>query len=203
MAYQVPTSWAEVTFAQFLYWQYSSKSLLDTVVHLTGIPRETFLDAEKTLFDRVVGMMTFLQGDKFPEKPTDNFTFVDPATGQGVFYSYDNQLTSITLAHYIDVETRLEEFTEEPHRAFPYVAAILYLPPGEKYDSKTAAQRAEAFHQLPVSICLPVVSFFLSRRQSFERNTKLSQTLQKLRTSIGQSKSNSLSTGAGSAPLSA
>lgn len=191
-AYQVPTQWSEVTYAQFLYWQYNKPDEIDLVAHLSGIPRETFLAAERSLFLQVQGYMTFL-GQPLPEIQTDNFTF------EGLTYHYDH-LSEACLAQYVDVSTRLEEFDgEEVYKAYPYITAILYLPSGEKYTSKVSAARAEAFHRLPVTVCMAVVGFFLSRRQILTHRTHLSQTLQAIHQKITPPSKSLPSTGDGSA----
>jgi len=152
----VPTSWAEIELGDYEKWfmkqPQTQMEFVDLVAGICKVETGLLLDETTGVFNVAAGMLSFIMDEDFePENKVE-------IEGQEYWVSFSDELT---LAEWVDVETVLES---ESETKISELLAILCRPAGEKYDTKVAESRRGIFRSLPCDKVLPMIAFFLRRK---------------------------------------
>ena len=182
-SYNLPTAHSELTLGDFLFYEGYQGTQLEKQValvsKLSGVPKQIFYDAEKSLFVKVAAQMERLFKEPQQESdPVTKFIF------EGEVYRYD-EFSEITMAQYVDLDFRIQEHTTETEegsqlvsvQCYPFLLGILFLKEGEKYNSKVSEERAELFKRLPLNKSLATVNFFLTRSERLKEIARRSKSM--------------------------
>lgn len=211
--YRIPSGWHEVTLDHYLFHKEHEENHVATVARLCDIPDQVLALNPAAIYRSLRAKLDWFFATSPSDKQTTAFWF------DGVRYEYAGEYTSLSLAQVLDIESWSKEFAEHPNRALPYLVAVLFTPatnqprtvlekvrgyfnPPEPtpYDSKAAEARGIAFHALPLSVALPVLSFFFSRLERLVRLTKTWTDLSQTQANMGANGWTSPGTGDGSLP---
>ena len=212
--YSIPSGWHEVTLDHYLFYKAHEDEPVATVARLCDIPEAVLTLNPAAIYKALRSQLDWFFSTVPSDKQTTSFWF------EGVKYEYVGEYTSLSLAQVLDIESWSKEFAQDPYRSYPYVVACLFTPATTQprtwleklrlrqtrpnptpYDSRAAETRGIAFHGLPLSVALPVVSFFFNRLQRLQRLTTTWTDLSATQASMRASGWTLPGTGVGNLPL--
>ncbi|WP_165045037.1 hypothetical protein [Dysgonomonas sp. ZJ709] len=156
----IPNAWSDIKLADYEQW-FNSKpenkmEYIQFVSDICKIDKELLLHSPTQLFDMVANTIDFVfDTDVNPSgKATIN--------GTNYFVTLSDKLT---LAEWVDIESTLES---DSMTKISEILAIVCRPSGESYDAQTIDRRKELFRNLTCEKVLPLIAFFLRKKQESE-----------------------------------
>lgn len=133
----------------------------------TGIPVEevkgTF-DVNQVMNVYTAGMKMMNEEEMNLKPDMGDWTIAPPEVRADAQFTFNEFLTSKEIVR------QMEEVGEGKWAALPYLCAVYLRKPGEVFDEKTLAKKAEEMKALPLDIAL-AVAFFLSSTMSLYQTT--------------------------------
>lgn len=160
--YNVPENWGEVTLKQLMTVMDDSKLIkneslkkLSLISGYGNIPLEVIKHLTLKETEKLVSQLSFI-AEPLPTKPITEFEFKENK------YYVMPTLMKAEFQDFVNLETALQNFKDEQHKALPYVLAILCKRENETLDSFDLEDRAKLFEELPLTIVEPIRVFFYS-----------------------------------------
>lgn len=156
-AINLPTSWDQVTFRQFLKLDECGNDIVKVIALLTGIEYDTLLKAKIVDMDQVIAMLGFLNRPAQPFIPTSICGYPVPKD-----LAFEEVQMFVDLKTYIaetKEKTGLEQLAQYPVYCAVYACSHRY----GKYDFQLAENLSEVFFDAPCTEVLGIGNFTLAR----------------------------------------
>jgi len=162
----LPTGWNEVEFGDYEKWYTRPpQEAADYIRYLAGLCRieeEKFLNESVEVFKEIEKILEFVFHPQFESSPSitieeRTYTVVD--------------FDSLTLGEWVDIEDMVGG---EEDAGLSDILGIVCRPVSESYDAEKAKKRAGLFRKQPCSTMMPVISFYLERKQQILQTLKWS-----------------------------
>lgn len=169
--YKVPSEWCDITIGQLQSLVKIEPSLdeidktVQTLNILSGIPTESLLDLPYTEYAKLLNAIGFIQS-QVPDQLLQIFEH------DGVKYEFQCELTSMTTAEYIDLDSLTANSNPDN---LHILMAIMYRPKGCKYNSNEVRERSLIFQQhMPISCAIGAQAFMEVLGQMLSTHTPVS-----------------------------
>lgn len=160
----LPTSWDQVTFRQFLNLDECGNDIVKVIALLTGIEYNTLLKAKIVDMDQVIAMLGFLKKPAQPFIPTSICGYPVPKD-----LAFEEVQMFVDLKTYIAEtkdKTPLEQLAQYPVYCAVYACKHRY----GKYDFQLAEKLSEVFFNAPCTEVLGIGNFTLLRLTGLNLN---------------------------------
>ncbi len=159
---EVPDDWDEITLGKYerisgMRTQ-TARERAALIAEVCDVTVEVLLDWPAEIFNRIVEITGFLYRDPGGVEPSASIEI------EGVKYVVPVG-DKLTLGAWVDAD----EVQKEGRNVLSGILAITCRPVGERYDSANNEARQLLFAGLPVDRVMPVLAFFLQRKNAFER----------------------------------
>lgn len=159
----IPTSFTDVPFNVYeevhKMRPETIRQHVDVPALICGVESEVLLKAPAEIMDVIIERIMFIfRPHDLP--PAPGFKFED------VTYVCEVE-RSLTVAEWVDIEQAQKQETD----VLSTVMSIICRPAGEEYDPNKSAERVEIFKRAPSNLILPVLAFFLRRKEKLEKLT--------------------------------
>ncbi|NDW19070.1 hypothetical protein D0T53_09110 [Dysgonomonas sp. 216] len=162
----VPQSWNEIKLCDYERWfSYTPQNQTQYITYIANICNTDpafILNSPVQVFDIIKENLNFIFEDSI-NTPANSIIL----EGKEYFISFSDDLT---LAEWVDIESVLES---DNSKQLSTTLSILCRPIGEIYNSKTSESRQPLFEQLTMDQALPLLAFFLLRKEQSERISHL------------------------------
>lgn len=165
---QVPTDWSDIRLGDYEQWfEKQPQTKLDYVrfvADVCNVDDQLLLQSPAELFNVIVSKIEFvfrLQVDPSPSMLVDGVRYCVPIAEK------------LTLGEWVDIDATLQS---DSKTKISEILAIVCRPVGEEYDADNIEQRKELFRNLPCDKALPLLAFFLHRKQQSEKILHLYST---------------------------
>lgn len=156
----VPQSWSDIKLGDYQKWFMQEPrnriEQVELVASICNLDVNLLLDNPVQIFDTIYDIVKFAF-DEFNETPANSIVM----DGKKYMISSTDELT---LAEWVDLEAT---FTDDSSTRLSGILSILCRPIGESYDSKLSDTRKELFCNLTMDKALPLLAFFLQRRERY------------------------------------
>lgn len=167
---EVPDNWRDIMLGKYErisgIQPQTARERASLVAEICDMPVETLLDWPAEIFNRIVDITAFLYTDMdaapSPSMEIDGVKYVVPIGDK------------LTLGAWVDAD----EIQKNGQNVLSGVLAIVCRPVGEAYDCNNNEARQKLFAAQPVSRVLPVLAFFLQRKNAYERRIKVFSRLE-------------------------
>lgn len=163
----LPTSWDQVTFRQFLKLDECGDDIVKVIALLTGIEYNTLLKAKIVDMDQVIAMLGFLKKPAQPFIPTSICGYPVPKD-----LAFEEVQMFVDLKTYIfetKDKTGLEQLAQYPVYCAVYACSYRY----GKYDFQLAEKLSDVFFDAPCTEVLGIGNFTLLRLTGLNLNIAL------------------------------
>lgn len=170
-SYNIPTKWEEVTFKNWIdIQQIKAKSTFEENIKivsiLSGVPETILFSAEPKLAEKIAQVMEF-RTEEIPKEKKASIKLKEKK------HVYSGEVSALSLAQYVDIDYRMNEFEKRPWLGLSYIIAILYTPEGEAYNSTYSTQLQREVLTLPITEVIGVVAFFLPKLKRSKKDTQI------------------------------
>lgn len=169
----VPESWSDIRLGDYERWfradPQDKMEQVKLVADICRIDPETLLENPTQVFDVICDTVKFVFRD-YDGVPSERLLLDDVE----YLITCTNELT---LAEWVDVEA---VFESESESRLSDILSILCRPQGEAYDSKVSEGRKEMFRNLAMDKVLPLLAFFLLRKERLQTVSNLYSEVKEL-----------------------
>lgn len=163
---EVPENWGEIKLGDYDKWfRNQPKNRQEMVQHIANVCKvdvDVLMSQPSEVFESIFNIVQFVF-----EENVD--AVANAITIEGVNYALVDG-ADMTLGEWVDIES---VFEKDSDTRLVEILSILCRPVGEKYDTKVADTRQTLFAMQPMDKVMPLLTFFLQRKERFEAISNL------------------------------
>ena len=157
---QVPDKWEDIRLCDYESWflktPQSQNEQVEFVAAICKTDPKILLEAPVEVFNIIMQTISFIFRQEF--EPANRISI--GGTNYSIAFSDE-----LTLGEYVDID---QVTSSDSTTKVSDILAIVCRPAGEAYDANRTEERRELFRNLTCDKVLPLITFFLRRKQDYE-----------------------------------